>query len=203
MSCLLVLDFPFSIKNDKWDNALMAPQWNINWMTKVKKNRENIRNSNSCKRISKEFEGISRVVDVQLIEYQHFSISNKLRCEFYSKMIFISFAFPGKHCTIRRDIPSRKMDAEQSCCCRWRFCKIIGLIIGWFSVLLSILLIYELCAHPGYFGKKLHETIIPFLPGDILFSFQRKSFFDSINKIFLISDSIEFGIELQLDIRNR
>lgn len=60
------------------------------------------------------------------------------------------------------------MDVEQSCFCGWRFCKIVSLTIGWMGVLLSGILIYGLCEHPGQrFGKSLHETIIPFLPGNL------------------------------------
>lgn len=45
-----------------------------------------------------------------------------------------------------------------------RTVRIAGLTVGWFGVLLSFILIYALCKHPGLFGKSLHETIIPFLP---------------------------------------
>lgn len=61
----------------------------------------------------------------------------------------------------------QKMESKRSCCLGYRCCKIIGLTIGWFGVLLSGILIYGLCEHPARFGKSLHETIIPFLPGEL------------------------------------
>lgn len=59
-------------------------------------------------------------------------------------------------------------EEHQSCCCSWRFCRIVGSTIGWLGVLLSFILIYAMCKHPGLFGKSVHETIIPFLPCKLL-----------------------------------
>lgn len=57
------------------------------------------------------------------------------------------------------------MDSARPCCLDWRFCKIIGLAIGWLGVLANCGLIYGLCQHTGKFDGSIHETIIAFLPG--------------------------------------
>lgn len=49
----------------------------------------------------------------------------------------------------------------------WRICKIVALTIGWLGVLISCGLIYVICQYPGHFGNSFHETIIPFLPGEL------------------------------------
>lgn len=57
------------------------------------------------------------------------------------------------------------MESPRPCCLDWRYCKIVGLTVGWLGVLANCGLIYGLCQHTGRFGGSLHETIIAFLPG--------------------------------------
>lgn len=56
---------------------------------------------------------------------------------------------------------------NESCCLNWKFCRIVGLSIGWLGVLANCGLIYGLCQHREV-GYTLHETIIAFLPGNSL-----------------------------------
>ncbi|XP_055312568.1 uncharacterized protein LOC129574513 [Sitodiplosis mosellana] len=92
------------------------------------------------------------------------------------------------------------MDEEQqSCCCGWRFCRIVGLTIGWLGVILSFILIYALCKHPGLFGKSVHESIIPFLPALNLVSSYSWIFGIDRNKLeFALASLIWWGTNLSL-----
>lgn len=59
------------------------------------------------------------------------------------------------------------MALSESCCLNWKFCRIVGLTIGWLGVLANCGLIYGLCQYRAV-GYTLHETIIAFLPGKFL-----------------------------------
>lgn len=83
---------------------------------------------------------------------------------------FISFVFIDTpfNLVIALNTKMEEEEEHQCWCCSWRFCRIVGSTIGWLGVLLSFILIYAMCKHPGLFGKSVHETIIPFLPCKLL-----------------------------------
>lgn len=59
----------------------------------------------------------------------------------------------------------------------WRICRGVALAIGWLSIFVNCGLIYIIFAYPGQFGRNLHETLIPILPGKPYFKFINLFFF--------------------------
>lgn len=59
------------------------------------------------------------------------------------------------------------MASTESCCLNWKFCRIVGLSIGWLGVFANCGLIYGLCQQRAI-NYTLYETIIAFLPGNFL-----------------------------------
>lgn len=57
----------------------------------------------------------------------------------------------------------------------WRIARGVALATNWLSIFVNCGLIYIIFEYPGQFGRNLHETLIPILPGklflNLLFSF--------------------------------
>lgn len=78
----------------------------------------------------------------------------------------------------------------------WRICRGVALVIGYLHIFVNCGLVYIILVYPGQFGRNLHETAIPILPGN----FQRdfwvisSEFISRVFFIFLLFSFLQLSI---------